>query len=168
MDPIEQDFRSPNGLYSMTKGTGVHKTAMKDLFDASQLRSSDSHSTWFKCMAELREKAANATISRTHGFLWVLHCKHKLQRIYTQNIDGLEDRIGIPSVKPPYHKIIPGGHVKLHGSLTTLRCSSCSRTRFFSKGYMKDFGTGKAPDCPSCCEFYICLILFLWKNNCKQ
>jgi NAD+-dependent protein deacetylase SIR2 len=153
MDLIEQDFRSSNGLFSMTKGTGVNNMSMKDLFDRNCLRSSKAHSMWLTCMAELREKAAEATISRTHGFLWVLHCKHKLQRIYTQNIDGLEDRIGIPSVEPPYHKVIPGGHVKLHGSLTTLRCISCSSMKFFSKSYMKDLSNGIAPDCPSCREF---------------
>jgi NAD-dependent histone deacetylase SIR2 len=147
---MNKDFRSSDGLFSRSTRIGGRK--VKDLFDANQLRSPEGYSAWLKYMAELREKAANATISRTHGFLWVLHCKHKLQRIYTQNIDGLEDRIGIPSVQYPHHKFIEGGHVKLHGSLTVLRCTTCSSSRFFSKSYMKDLGNGIAPSCPSCCE----------------
>jgi NAD-dependent histone deacetylase SIR2 len=152
MDLIEQDFRSKEGLFSKSKHIGGKEVRWKDLFDANQLLSSDDHATWLQAMAELRKMAANATISRTHGLLWVLHCKHKLQRIYTQNIDGLEDRIGVPSVHYPHHKFIQGGHVKLHGSLTILRCRKCSSSRFFSKSYMKELEAGNAPECPSCCE----------------
>src|SRR5262245_35242374 len=140
MDLTGQDFHSPDGLFSMTKGTRVNKTALKDLFDGSYLQSSDAFSVWLKSMAELWEKVAEAMISRTHGFLWVLQC------IYTQNINGLEDQVGIPSVESPYHKVILGGHVKFHGSLTTLQCMSCSSTRFFTKGFMKDLENGKVPD----------------------
>lgn len=155
MDLNEQDFRSSDGLFSKSTRIGGSKVPLKDLFDANRLRTTNAYSTWLKYMAQLREKAANATISRTHGFLWLLHCKHKLQRIYTQNIDGLEDRIGIPSVQYPHHKFIEGGHVKLHGSLTILRCPTCSSSRFFSKSYMTDFEAGTAPVCPSCRESYI-------------
>lgn len=152
MDLNEQDFRSSDGLFSRSTQIEGRKVPLKHLFDWSQLQSPAAYSAWLMYMAELREQAANATISRTHGFLWVLHCKHKLQRIYTQNIDGLEDRIGIPSVRYPHHKSIEGGHVKLHGSLTILRCTSCSSSRFFSKSYMQELETGIAPTCPSCCE----------------
>jgi len=101
-------------------------------------------------MGQLRETVAEATISDTHGFLWVLHCKSKLQRIYTQNIDGLERRIGIPLVESPHHAFLHGGYVPLHGSLTQLICTRCSATRFFGAVDMKVFQSGEAPECSSC------------------
>lgn len=101
-------------------------------------------------MGQLRETVARATISNTHGFLWVLHCKNKLLRIYTQNIDGLERRIGIPLVESPNHQFLQGGYVPLHGTLTQLICTRCLATRFFGEVDMKVFQSGKAPDCSSC------------------
>jgi NAD-dependent histone deacetylase SIR2 len=101
-------------------------------------------------MGGLRATIADAKVSRTHGFLWILHCKHKLLRIYTQNIDALESKMGIPLVEVPGHKFIQGGYVPLHGTLTQLRCGICSTTRFFGKAFQKSFQTGEVPDCPGC------------------
>jgi NAD-dependent SIR2 family protein deacetylase len=101
-------------------------------------------------MASLRQTTAQAPISNTHGFLWVLHCKLKLQRLYTQNIDGLEARIGIPLVESPNHRTIKGGYVALHGSLTQVRCSQCFTKRLFGREYVDEFLAGETASCPLC------------------
>jgi NAD+-dependent protein deacetylase SIR2 len=100
--------------------------------------------------ARMREMVLNAPLSPTHKFLLALHATGKLLRNYTQNIDGLEDRAGILHVQSPYHVYVHGGHVKLHGSLLHLRCSTCQRTIFFAKYYEKAFLEGEAPECHWC------------------
>src|SRR5262245_18155391 len=103
-----------------------------------------------KVIGELREMIATVRVTDAHGFFWVLHCKHKLQRIYTQIVDAMESRLGIPAVKFPNHTIIHGGYVALQGDFTQLRCSHCSETTYFSKLHVKCFQSGTAPSCPSC------------------
>jgi NAD-dependent histone deacetylase SIR2 len=147
---VVQDFRSTGGLFSMSKDQGIHKTTVKDFFDRTCLRTKEDFVQWHKFMAQLREMMMKAPFSNTHGFLWVLHCKRKLQRIYTQNIDGLEKRVGISQVATPYHKSISGGYVPLHGSLDQLRCTVCHTTRSFSRKYLEIFRSGEAPACPYC------------------
>ena len=142
---VLQDFRSAQGLFGKRNG----KMNGKDIFDTSRL-TVDNYAEWCKSLAKLREKIADATLSDVHGFLWVLHCKRKLQRIYTQNIDALEDRVGIPLVEVQNHKSIKGGYVPLHGCITRLWCPSCSETIFFGITYWKTFGSGKQPPCPFC------------------
>jgi NAD-dependent SIR2 family protein deacetylase len=83
---FSQDFQSRNGLFSVPRAKRERKATFKDIFDS---RCADTPE-WNKFMGQLHKTIAGVTITDTHGFLWVLHCKHKLQRIYTQNIDALE------------------------------------------------------------------------------
>jgi len=50
-------------------------------------------------------------------FLRVLQDRRRLQRCYTQNIDGLEAVAGLTSNKT----------VQCHGTLSTLSCQSCGK-----------------------------------------
>ena len=146
-----QDFRSKDGLFSVSE-EDQPKKKVKHFFHSSAVSgvTPQEKVEWYKFMGTLRETIANAKVSYTHRFLWVLHCKKKLQRIYTQNVDALEGRMGIPLVESPYHTVMEGGYVSLHGSLTQLRCMLCGSRKFFSKAYAEKFKSGHAPPCTSC------------------
>jgi len=61
-----------------------------------------------------------ATIA--HRFVELLHKKGKLARLYTQNIDGLEDQC----VELPVEKV-----VNVHGSMDRAECASCGASSNF-------------------------------------
>jgi NAD-dependent histone deacetylase SIR2 len=75
----------------------------------------------------------------THSFIKLLSDKGLLGLCFTQNIDTLERRAGIPA-----NKII-----EAHGSFATQRCIECKRP--FSDTEMKDFvNEERIPRCKTC------------------
>ena len=68
-------------------------------------------------------------------------------RCYTQNIDGLEARLGMSSELEHGTKarVIP-----LHGDLETLKCTLCKSKYVFSQDYINCFKDGLPPACPNC------------------
>jgi len=85
-----------------------------------------------------------------HYFLSELYKKNMLQRVYTQNVDGLEVRAGIPQEKV----------IQCHGTINTVICSQCSQfkptssTPFFnpptSTQSEDDVEVEEALQCPHC------------------
>lgn len=53
----------------------------------------------------------------THSFMRLLHERNLLMRLFTQNIDTLERRAGVP----------PEKIVEAHGSFATQRCINCNK-----------------------------------------
>ncbi|XP_069760447.1 NAD-dependent protein deacetylase sirtuin-3, mitochondrial [Narcine bancroftii] len=75
----------------------------------------------------------------THYFIRLLHQKGLLLRIYTQNIDGLERKAGIPAEKL----------VEAHGTFATATCMVCHGT-FTWDQLQGDVMEGRIPYCSSC------------------
>ncbi|KAB5576291.1 Hst3 protein, partial [Coniochaeta sp. 2T2.1] len=67
----------------------------RDLFDASIWADPVRTSVFYTFATTLRQKARDVTPTTSHRFLSVLRDQRKLVRCYTQNIDRLEDRIGL-------------------------------------------------------------------------
>ena len=78
------------------------------------------------------ERTWRPTLS--HFFLRVLHEKGMLQRIYTQNIDGLDYQLGLPE-----EKVIP-----VHGSIGTVSCEACGAPE--GMAYFRDAVKGNIKD----------------------
>jgi NAD-dependent SIR2 family protein deacetylase len=133
-----QDFRSD----------GRHSS--KNFFDLLELGDASVMQNACKFFGLMREKTLMTSPSETHAFLLALNLTGKILRIYTQNIDGLEDKVGIPLVEAPHHKHIQGGHVRLHGTLQELLCRTCSRMTPFTQFYLPLFLGGKQPECYFC------------------
>ena len=92
--PWEQDFRSEKGLYNLVKKKYPSVVVKgKDLFDASLFRDPTSTQVFYTFMGELSVLCSKARITQTHHFVKFLRERGTLQRWYTQNIDGLEDRV---------------------------------------------------------------------------
>eukprot|EP00301_Raphidiophrys_heterophryoidea_P000313 c10154_g1_i2.p1 GENE.c10154_g1_i2~~c10154_g1_i2.p1 ORF type:complete len:294 (+),score=59.26 c10154_g1_i2:64-882(+) len=119
------DFRSPGGMYQTLRpelltATEAQRESMRD--DPSQVVSWDIFSQNQLPYLELRRSfildiAQNRwkpTLS--HYFIRVLHDNGVLRRLYTQNIDGLDNQVGLAQDKM----------VQLHGTLANISCEFCS------------------------------------------
>ena len=132
-------------------------------------------------ISSLRKKIQNVSApTTTHAFIKMLQDSGRLVRNYTQNIDGLEERLGMssdlllgPGSKTRFSARVqreqrlssqqsyldtstPAGVsvVQLHGSLAELRCGLCHKTCSWDEDEHVDIiSSGQAPDCPSCTEY---------------
>ncbi|WWD17235.1 hypothetical protein CI109_101673 [Kwoniella shandongensis] len=148
------DFRSEDGLYSLVRAK--HPNAFlsgRDLFSAGTFSNPQTTSIFYTFIAELFLSCAAAQPTRTHHFIRKLEQKGKLLRSYTQNVDGLERRIGIESggrgkgLKKKETK-----NVELHGDLGRVRCVLCMKDYEATNEWIEMFREGDAPECPSCLE----------------
>jgi NAD-dependent histone deacetylase SIR2 len=126
----------------------------KDFFDASFFYADKTRPLFYKFIAELKEICDAAQPTPTHHFLRELIEEKRVMRWYTQNIDGLEERVGLDTsvtVKKPgsgESKSVPV--VGLHGTLAKLSCTVCKSSVAYEQHEALKNGT--APDCGACKE----------------
>lgn len=118
------DFRSPGGMYDTLKPELItateqqralmrrDPTAVVDirLFSVNQFPYLEVRRPFILGTAKQQWKA---TLS--HFFIQVLHDKGLLQRLYSQNIDGLDFQLSLPADKI----------INMHGSLGEIKCEFC-------------------------------------------
>jgi len=98
-----------------------------------------------KYIAHMAKQAVASKPTPFHKMLLVLkHCD-RLQRVYSQNIDGLEEKAGLECDSENRICIL------LHGSLFKLRCDACSTT-YMLEHYFPILQAGQFPLCTSCPE----------------
>ncbi|KAL8684741.1 MAG: hypothetical protein Q9224_006158, partial [Gallowayella concinna] len=149
----------------------------KDLFDARIWKDPTSTAVFYTFISSLRKKIREEVrqTTPTHRFIKTIRDSRKLVRCYTQNIDGLEARIGLSmnldhgkgsrtrfikksktipkkaSATP--ESLADGGCevVPLHGDLAVLRCTLCQQTCGWEDGGREaTMLKGRAPECFSC------------------
>lgn len=138
---------SANGLYSLLKNK-YPKILLNgaQLFSADLFKQAETTELFYTSMSLLYKMCLDSTPSPSHHFLSQLKQDGKLQRVYTQNIDGLEERAGLStSGKSPVV-------VQLHGKLDTLCCTLCSHTCPFSPELQDVFREGETKPCDKCQE----------------
>ncbi|ESK98073.1 hst3 protein [Moniliophthora roreri MCA 2997] len=157
------DFRSSDGLYNMVKEQYPDVVLKgRDLFDASLFRDPASTAVFYTFISKLKRSIDSATPTPTHHFIKTLDSKKKLLRSYTQNIDGLEERVGLsgPSSDEETASAKQKGkkplkqcrNVQLHGDIHRVRCRSCSAEFPCLEEYLVLFEQGQCPDCPECLQ----------------
>jgi NAD-dependent histone deacetylase SIR2 len=99
-----------------------------------------------RLIASLAKKATLAEPTDFHNLLRLLDQHVKLRRIYTQNIDGLESKVGFDLTQAPSLSSIC---IQLHGSLLWLRCIACC-TRKLLENHIHDLESGQLPTCETC------------------
>eukprot|EP01134_Creolimax_fragrantissima_P000049 CFRG0049T1 len=118
------DFRSPGGMYDtlqpdLLTATSAQRQQMKDdpthvvsfaLFRQTQLPYLELRRPF---ILGLGGNQWQPTL--IHALASLFHKKELLRRIYTQNIDGLDYKTGVPSSKI----------ISVHGSLMTVSCEGC-------------------------------------------
>ncbi|KAH8170060.1 sir2 family protein [Sarocladium implicatum] len=125
------DFRSPKtGLYSNLARLNLpHAEAV---FDIDYFR--ENPDPFYILANELYPGKFYPTIS--HAFISLLAKKGLLQMLFTQNIDCLERRAGVPSEKV----------VEAHGSFATQRCIDC-KTEYPDDEMKEHVFANKVPRC---------------------
>lgn len=91
------DFRSAAGLFRKLKEKHPNAglSSGKDLFDANLFKSPSTSALFYSMVAELKALADAAAPTSFHHLLRRLDLEGRLMRVYTQNIDGLEEKAGI-------------------------------------------------------------------------
>jgi NAD-dependent SIR2 family protein deacetylase len=113
---------------------GLH--AAEDLFDLDVFQ--DNPAPFYKYAQSHFVSSARKEIrpSPSHLFLSMLHEQKQLLRVYTQNIDGLEEVAGIPTKKVVY----------AHGSLGWAQCMKC-KSKVDSVVIAQEMEEGQVPLC---------------------
>ncbi|KAH9486536.1 NAD-dependent histone deacetylase HST3 [Psilocybe cubensis] len=155
------DFRSSDGLYAMVKEQYPDVVLKgRDLFDASLFRDATSTAVFYTFISQLKRSIDKAEPTQTHQFIKILDSKKKLLRSYTQNIDGLEARLGL--LGSSCHEAKSNGksktkirtkdvrNVQLHGDIHRVRCVACSAEFPCEEKHLVVFEQGNAPECPEC------------------
>ncbi|RQM15587.1 hypothetical protein KXD40_004979 [Peronospora effusa] len=124
------DFRSKDGIYAMARKMDVVLPEPECLFQIDYFR--DDPAPFFEVVR--RAFANSPKPSPTHWFLKLLQDKKKLLRVYTQNIDGLEEAAGVT-------KCIP-----CHGSFAYSACMRCKK-RVPTDTLMPIIQAGVIPSC---------------------
>ncbi|KAG1754831.1 DHS-like NAD/FAD-binding domain-containing protein [Suillus paluster] len=147
-------------MHWSSSGTPTVVLKGRDLFDASLFRDSTSISVFYTFISQLKRSIDAATPAATHRFIQTLDAKQKLVRSYTQNIDGLEERVGLrgsssqqvktSGKKKSKLKVKEVRNVQLHGDIHRVRCTFCSAEMSCTEEHLYAFENGKAPDCPEC------------------
>ncbi|KAJ3710374.1 DHS-like NAD/FAD-binding domain-containing protein [Lentinula raphanica] len=158
------DFRSSDGLYNLVKSRFPDIVLKgRDLFDASLFRDPESTAAFFCFISQLKQKIDLAEPTATHDFLRILETKGKLLRSYTQNIDGLEERVGLvghsgvnegakTKGKGKSSTLKQCRNVQLHGDIHRVRCQACSAEYPCTEEHLRLFNEGLSPDCPDCLQ----------------
>eukprot|EP00511_Aplanochytrium_stocchinoi_P000299 CAMPEP_0204822914 /NCGR_PEP_ID=MMETSP1346-20131115/1089_1 /ASSEMBLY_ACC=CAM_ASM_000771 /TAXON_ID=215587 /ORGANISM="Aplanochytrium stocchinoi, Strain GSBS06" /LENGTH=366 /DNA_ID=CAMNT_0051949389 /DNA_START=220 /DNA_END=1320 /DNA_ORIENTATION=- len=140
------DFRSAGGVYSIVEEMDLDLPQPECLFDINFFRDDPipfykfahklypGKSTSSSSIAEQNSKSVSISPSLTHKFLSKLEKMRKLQRVYTQNIDGLEKVAGIKRT------------VYCHGSLNDSSCLRC-KEKVDSESIMDQIRAGKVATC---------------------
>lgn len=148
------DFRSSEGLFSTMKNGKM--TYGRQLFDFNYVYSSDDISMRFnRMMADLSLKIKQAVPTGFHKLLDQIAESGRMKRIYTQNIDGLEDRLShISSIQNPQIKIPMT--IQLHGNIGFMSCNKCRKVNEMDLSLFKcdenDEQGSIIPVCPNCEE----------------
>jgi NAD-dependent SIR2 family protein deacetylase len=129
------DFRSSDGLYATMNADTLTCTnpAQREAIRQDPSTALDQHlflENPLPCLESQREfilgtRAQRWKATLAHRFVELLHCKtSKLVRLYTQNIDGLEDQC----TQLPPDKVIA-----VHGSMDRAECARCGSPMDFGQ-----------------------------------
>lgn len=144
------DFRSSTGLFKSLKETHNLKGSGKQLFDAGVYRDAASTSTFHRMVREMSTMSTTAQPTPFHHLVARLAHEGRLLRFYTQNVDGLENKLDPLRTEIPLRSKAPWPKtVQLHGGLEKMICSKCKDTSDFRAEL---FDQDLPPECSGCQE----------------
>lgn len=143
------------------------------MFDCVLFKDPTSTKLFYSFITELRNSILDVKeTTTTHKFIRTLADTGRLLRCYTQNIDGLEARVGLTTdmklgkgkrrtlggklagvVGLPESEEDKGCQVvQLHGDLDVLRCTLCQQQVNYDNDKVNTLLEGSPPECPLCQE----------------
>lgn len=137
------DFRSKGGLYEQLRKEGLPggMTAPEDLFS---IRFFTRHSPrpFYERAKTMLFSSASPRPTVCHYFQRLLMDKGLIKRIYTQNIDSLEHKAGIPRKGDVL--------MQCHGGMSGAHCTGCKREVDLDELERRFLETDKLPRCKEC------------------
>lgn len=137
------DFRSKKGIFSEIKKK--YKVDGADLFSYRFSLDPRTRPIYLEYISRLKRLVDRSKPSFSHSFFKYLLGVSKGLRVYSQNIDGLEERAGLPFSEDSKTNL-----VYLHGHLKALRCISCGKEEEFSQEHTLAFERGCEVECQAC------------------
>ncbi len=128
------DFRSKGGIYDMIDTNELGLSTPEEIFHFEVFQ--DDPRPFYRFAGEMLYPKIPHTPSPSHRFLAMLEEKKMLLRVYTQNIDGLEEKAGVSPKKIVY----------AHGSLNASTCLKCGM-KVDSEELRDDVLKGQVPYC---------------------
>ena len=107
------DFRSKGGIYDLIDTNELGLCTPEEIFHYEVFQ--DDPRPFYRFAGEMLYPKVPHQPSPSHRFLALLEEKKMLLRVYTQNIDGLEEKAGVSARKV----------VNAHGTLSTSKCMKC-------------------------------------------
>ena len=142
------DFRSSHGLFRSLRAEHKLKSSGKELFDASVYKDDSSTSSFHDMVRQLSQLSKDAQPSLFHRLLARLATEGRLLRLYTQNVDGLENRLPpLATTTPLPHKAPWPKTIQVHGGLEKMVCQKCRKISDFDEEL---FRRSTPPPCPEC------------------
>lgn len=133
------DFRSPSGIFASLKKQ--LKIGGMELFTYNFGIKAETRKTYLNYISSLKQLCVSSKPNPTHEFL----ANFPKSRIYTQNIDGLEEEAGVLFDKTKNSK-----GVYLHGNLQYLVCQYCGFKKEFTAEESIKFSNGEEIECINC------------------
>ena len=128
------DFRSKDGLYNNLDYQQLGLTCAEDLFDINAF--TEDPRPFYKFAQMNNFASENIKPSLSHLFLAWLDQQKMLLRIFTQNVDGLEEAAGVSKDKVVY----------AHGSFTLATCMKC-KAKYQASDIASEIQAGSIPVC---------------------
>ena len=131
------DFRTPGtGLYANLQTYDLERA--EDIFTLSYFRERPEA---FCTLAAALFPGDRFAPTATHHFLRLLQEKRLLRRVFTQNIDGLEHRAGVPA-----HRV-----VQCHGGFDSAACAGEECGALCERAWLKaELDAERVPRCACC------------------
>ncbi|TBU01935.1 Sir2-like telomeric silencing protein [Hamiltosporidium tvaerminnensis] len=140
------DFRSKNGIFNEIKQS--LKVQGSDLFTYRYSIQPETRPKYLKFIYKLKELTDESKPTETHNFFVKYKNFNKKMHIYTQNIDGLEEKAGLIFSKESKNTEI----IYLHGNMKFLKCSYCGYQIPFTKTENLKFKISEEIECINCLE----------------
>lgn len=137
------DFRSKSGIFDEIRRT--LKVNGNDLFTYRYSVDKENRKSYLRYMSKLKSMVETSEPSLTHRFLKVYSEVCGGFRIYTQNIDGLEEKAGFRVEKSKHTKL-----VYLHGNMKELGCLYCGYRIPFTEKERAMYEKEEEITCDSC------------------
>jgi len=128
------DFRSKGGIYDQIDINDYGLCTPEEIFHFEVFQ--DNPRPFYKFARKMLYPNRPHEPSPSHRFLALLEEKKMLLRVYTQNIDGLEEKAGLSPKRVVY----------AHGSLNTSKCLKCGR-KIPSEDLKGEIMLGNVPYC---------------------
>ncbi|KAG8686122.1 hypothetical protein FRC11_009480 [Ceratobasidium sp. 423] len=144
-----RDFRSEDGLYRSQQLSGGPNP--KDILHIDSLGSESGIRHLNSLLHTMWLSASTAMHTTAHTMIALLHRMGHVMRYFTQNIDGLDESLGLLPTEPHGAEDDQAVLMQLHGSLRWLKCNKCHWREPLTKKWwdkMRHSETHLA--CPAC------------------